>query len=212
MKPQRFTALLCALAAVALLAPLAMAGQDDDAPFRGDGKTRNAADPIYFGRKLADFLMNAESETGLRVMPPTGTDLFAGQRFDLRIETQIPAQSAPRLVNLSVNGRKVTEAFKARIAKQGSGPESGTPQTELLYGATARNLSFDKPGRYEVEAVVSVDGVERRIVNRYQVSASPNPRPPSDASWTRWTPRSSAVPLAPIRYSACYQCGQHDST
>jgi hypothetical protein len=72
----------------------------------------------------------------------------------------------------------VTEAFKARIAKQGPGPEFGTPQTELLYGATARNLSFDKPGRYEVEAVVSVDGMERRIVNRYQVCASPNPKAP----------------------------------
>jgi hypothetical protein len=92
----RATALTLALVSITLLTPRAMAGPDDDAPFRSDGKTRNAADPIYFGRKLADFAMNAEPETGLRVMPPTGTELFAGQRFDLRVETQIPASCASR--------------------------------------------------------------------------------------------------------------------
>jgi len=157
------------------------AGQDDDAPFRSDGKTRNAADPIYFGHKLADFVMNAESETGLRLLPPTGTELFAGQRFDLRIETQIPAATAPRLARIRVNGRDFTEAFQRRITQEGVGPESGTPQSELLYGATARNLSFDRPGHYEVEAVVTVDGVERRIVNRYDVAAAPNPAAPGAA-------------------------------
>jgi alkaline phosphatase len=75
----------------------------------------------------------------------------------------------------------VTEAFNARVARQGSGPESGTPQSESLYGATARNLSFDKPGHYEVEAVVAIDGVERRIVNRYDVAAGPNPNAPGAA-------------------------------
>lgn len=181
MKTLRFTALLSAAAAVALSVPWAIAGQDDDAPFRSDAKTRNAADPIYFGRKLADFVMNAESETGLRIMPPTGTELFAGQRFDLRVETQIPAQAPPRLVRLLVNGRDMTDAFLRRIARQGSGPESGTPQSELLFGATARNLSFDRPGRYEVEAVVAVDGTERRIENRYDVAAAPNPNAPGAA-------------------------------
>jgi len=160
----------------ALLSHLsAVAGPDDDSPFRSDGKTRNASDPIYFGRKLADFPMNTEAETGLRISPPTGTDLFAGQRFDLRVETQIPAQAAPELKRLSVNGKSIEASFTQRIAKQGAGPETGTPQSKLLYGATARNLSFDKPGRYEVEAVLLVDGVERRIVNRYEVAAAPNP-------------------------------------
>jgi alkaline phosphatase len=125
--------------------------------------------------------MNAEPETGLRIMPPTGTELFAGQRFDLRVETQIPAQTHPRLVRLLVNGRDMTDAFLRRIARQGSGPESGTPQSELLFGATARNLSFDRPGRYEVEAVVAVDGTERRIVNRYDIAAAPNPNAPGAA-------------------------------
>ena len=181
MNPRQGTALVAALLASALLSSMATAGQDDDAPFRSDAKTRNAAEPIYFGRKLADFVMNAEAETGLRVMPPTGTDLFAGQRFDLRVETQIPAQAAPRLVRLLVNGRDMTDAFQRRITRQGGGPESGTPQSELLFGATARNLSFDRPGRYEVEAVVAVDGSERHIVNRYDVAAAPNPNAPGAA-------------------------------
>jgi hypothetical protein len=174
-------AFAAAVLATGLFASGAHAGPDDDAPFRSDGKTRNASDPIYFGGKLADFLMNAEVDTGLRVLPPTGTELFAGQRFDLRIETQIPAQAAPKLLRLSVNGRDMTEAFRRRIAKQGSGPESGTPQSDLLYGATARNLSFDKAGRYELEAVVAVDGSERRIVNRYDVAAAPKPNAPGAA-------------------------------
>src|ERR1017187_10299531 len=169
-------ALAVAVLATGLFASAVNAGPDDDAPFRSDGKTRNAADPIYFGGKLADFAINAEAETGLRVLPPTGTELFAGQRFDLRIETQIPAQTAPKLVRLSINGRDMTAAFGRRIAEQGSGAESGTPQSELLYGATARNLSFDKVGRYELETVVVADGSERRIVNRYDVAAAPNPK------------------------------------
>ncbi len=171
---KRLTAAALAVAA-SLLGQAALAGPDDDAPFRSDGKTRNAADPIYFGRKLADFPTNAESETGLRMMPPTGTELFAGQRFDLRVETQIPAQQAPQLKRLSANGRDLTASFNGRVATQGAGPESGTPQSPLLFGATARNLSFDKPGRYEIIAVVVVDGVERRVVNRYEVAPAPNP-------------------------------------
>lgn len=159
----------------------AIAGPDDDAPFKGDGKTRNASDPIYFGGRLADFPMNAEPESGLRIMPPTGSDLFAGQRFDLRIETQIPAREAPRLVGLTVNGRDVSDHFMRRVAAQGQGSESGTPATNLLFGATARNLVFDKPGTYVVEAVLAIDGVERRIRNRYVVEQAPNPDAPDAA-------------------------------
>ena len=69
-------ALAVALLATGLFASGARAGLDDDAQLRSDGKTRNAADPIYFSGKLADFVMNAEAETGLRMLPPTGTELF----------------------------------------------------------------------------------------------------------------------------------------
>ena len=180
----RTSALLVSLALALLTQPAghALAGQDDDAPFKSDGKSRNASDPIYFGGKLADFPTHAEPESGLRIFPPTGTELFAGQRFDLRVETQLPAEHSVQLLHLRVNGKDVTEAFKARIARQGNGPESGTPQSPLLFGASARNLSFDKPGRYEVLAEVSVDGVSRSIRNRYDVAAAPNPKAPDAAS------------------------------
>ncbi|MGL4407018.1 MAG: alkaline phosphatase [Zoogloea sp.] len=154
----------------------ALAGQDDDAPFKGDGKTRNAADPIYFDGKLADFPTHAEPESGLRIFPPARTELFAGQRFDLRVETQLPATQPPRLLKLTVNGKDLTRAFNRRIARQGSGAESGTPESPLLLGATARNLHFDRPGHYVVEAEVEVEGQSRRIRNDYEVGAAPNPQ------------------------------------
>ncbi|MCK9285918.1 MAG: alkaline phosphatase [Rhodocyclaceae bacterium] len=173
----------CRLAAALLVVCTshAYAGGDDDAPFRSDGTTRNAVDPIYFGGRLADFPTHADAATGLRIMPPTATELFAGQRFDLRVETQLPAATAPRLVALTVNGRPVTRPFLRRIERQGAGAESGTPQSPLLYGASARNLFFDRPGRYEIAATVEADGVRRRIANRYAVAPAPDPRAPGAA-------------------------------
>jgi hypothetical protein len=37
---------IAVLLSISLIPLGAQAGQDDDAPFRSDGKTRNAADPI----------------------------------------------------------------------------------------------------------------------------------------------------------------------
>jgi len=176
----RFTH-ICGALVLATHSMLVWAGPDDDAPYRGDGTTRNAADPIYFGRTLADFPMNAEQYTGLRILPPTRTELFAGQRFDLRIETQIPAKESPRLISLKINGKNFTEEFNRRISQQGDGPESGTPTSTMLFGASARNLNFDQPGQYSLEATVLIDGVERRIKNTYNVAPAPNPRAPTAA-------------------------------
>ena len=178
----RHSAITCIALSLALLNPVAQAGQDDDAPFKGDGKARNAADPIYFGGKLADFPTHADPDSGLRIFPPAGTELFAGQRFDLRVETQLPAAQAPRLVKLTVNGKDVTRAFNDRIKHQGTGLESGTPESPLLFGASARNLSFDKPGHYEVRADVEVDGKVRSISNHFDVAAAPNPKAPGSAN------------------------------
>lgn len=124
---------------------------------------------------------NAEQETGLRVLPPTGTELFAGQRFDLRVESQIPAREAPVLVSIKVNGTNFTENFNRRISLQGQGPESGTPSSKLLFGASARNLSFDQSGHYTIEATMLIDGVERKIKNEYNVAPAPNPKDPGAA-------------------------------
>ena len=122
---------------------------------------------------LAIVPIHAAADTGLRILPPTGTQLIAGQRFDLRVETQLPATAPPELVRLNINGRDVSERFRKRIAAQGPGLESGTPNSPLLYGATARNLSFGRPGIWKVEAVVEVDGVLRTIANTYPVAQSP---------------------------------------
>jgi hypothetical protein len=124
---------------------------------------------------------NAEQATGLRIFPPTRTELFTGQRFDLRVESQIPAREAPKLVSLKVNETSMTEAFNQRLARQGEGSESGTPSSKLLFGASARNLSFDQPGHYIVEATVLIDGVERQIKNEYHVASAPNPNDPDAA-------------------------------
>ena len=151
----------------------ALAGLDDDAPFKSDGVTRNSAFPYLNGRAFSDYPTHAEANTGLRILPPSGTQLIAGQRFDLRVETQIPAGAPPALVSLTINGKEVSERFRKKIAAQGPGLESGTPKSPLLLGETARNLSFKRPGIWKVEAVVNVDGVLRKIENTYPVAQPP---------------------------------------
>ena len=156
-----------------LMASPASAGLDDDARFKSDGVTRNSIDPIVGGGLLSDNPTNADPDTGLRILPPTGTQLIENQRFDLRIETQIPAASLPHLKSLTVNGQPITQQFLNKIAAQGLGLESGTPLSSLLFGATARNLSFKQAGLYTVETVVTVDGVDRTIKNVYPVADVP---------------------------------------
>jgi alkaline phosphatase len=176
---RRGVAAVAVLAAVLLLRARAAAGPDDDAPFQSDGVTPNALRPILDGRTLADYPTNAEPTTGLRILPPTGSQLVTGQRFDLRVETQIPAQAPPKLVRLEVNGVDVAAAFLAKVAAQGAGRESGTPRSDRLLGATARNLHFAAPGIYRVVAEVEVDGVLRRIENELPVAElTPSPRGP----------------------------------
>jgi len=152
----------CVLAAVA---GLVVAGPDDDAPFTSDLKARNAIDPVQHDAGLADFPTNVDRRTGLRLSPPTGSTLIVGQRFDLRIETQMPGDVAPDSLRLTVNGEDVTTAFVAAVARQGEGPESGTPASPKLFGMTARNVVFDAPGRYRIQATVDVDGVTARVEN-----------------------------------------------
>ncbi len=163
-----------ALLGAVLAAPLACAGPDDDARFKSDGLTRNSIDPIQSGGQLADYPTHVDPDTGLRLFPPTHTQLIKGQRFDLRVETQIPSTGAPpALKSLTVNGSDITAAFLAKITAQGSGLESGTPVAPQLYGATARNLSFAVPGVYTVTATVNVDGFDRTVTNVYPVAYAP---------------------------------------
>lgn len=172
MKLKHASLVLAATLAMANFAAPAFAGPDDDARFRGDGTTRNNRDPIQDpGSLLSDFPTNAEPISGLRIMPPTNTQLIQGQRFDLRVETQIPATATVVLKSLTVNGTDVTASFTAKISSQGLGLESGTPASPLLYGASARNLTFSTPGIYTVVATVTIDGIDRMIVNTYPVAS-----------------------------------------
>ena len=155
--------------ALSLAAVTAAAGPDDDAPFTSVLDRRNSVDPIRDPSGLADYPTNAEPRTGLRILPPTGSTLVTGQRFDLRIETQLPADRAPVLESLTVNGTDVTERFLATVRRQGPGPESGTPTSSKLLGLTARNLSISVPGRYRVRARVDVDGAPAEIENELEV-------------------------------------------
>ncbi len=168
-------AALFALPAVGLAAELEPV---DDSIAQRDLKFTKAIAAQFGLDKSADAFpeipSNSDPATGLRILPPTGTQLISGQKFDLRVETQVPAAAAPKLKSLVLNGADITGQFSDKIVKQGAGPESGTPASPLLYGATARNMAFELPGKYTVVATVSVDGVDRTITNVYAVAPGLN--------------------------------------
>jgi hypothetical protein len=62
----------------------AFAGADDDT------QRANIA-PVLGTPPLSDNPTNASQTVGLRIFPPTDTQLIEHQRFDLRIETQVPS-------------------------------------------------------------------------------------------------------------------------
>ncbi len=141
-----------------------LAGEDDDTASRNQP-------PVLGTPPFSDNRTNATAVVGLRIMPPTSTQLIQEQRFDLRIETQVPGATPPTLKSLRINGVESSAQFNAQIAAQGVGLESGTPTVPNLYGASSRNFTFSQPGRYVVQAVVTVDGIDYTIRNVYQVTA-----------------------------------------
>ncbi len=142
----------------------AFAGADDDTQ-------RANISPVLGTPSLSDNPTNASPIVGLRIFPPTHTQLIEHQRFDLRIETQVPGATAPVLKSLKINGVETRDAFNKKIEQQGTGLESGTPTLPNIYGATARNRNFAKAGQYTVEAIVTVDGKDYTIRNDYRVGA-----------------------------------------
>jgi alkaline phosphatase len=140
----------------------AYAGADDDTQ-------RTNMAPVLGTPPFSDNPTNASPTVGLRIFPPTNTQLIERQRFDLRIETQVPGAKAPVLKSLRVNGVETRDAFNKKIEQQGTGLESGTPTLPNLYGATARNRNFARVGKYTVEAVVTVDGTDYTVRNVYSI-------------------------------------------
>ncbi|AGY56495.1 alkaline phosphatase [Gloeobacter kilaueensis] len=159
-----FLAATVSLAATLAAGPV-LAGTDDDTQ-------KNNVAPVLGTPPFSDNPTNASPTVGLRIFPPTNTTLIKGQRFDLRVETQVPSTNgaAPVLKSLTINGIEASGAFNRRITAQGLGLESGTPSVAGLYGASVRNLALPIAGTYVVKAVVTVDGVDYTISNQYTVS------------------------------------------
>ncbi|MDG2617197.1 alkaline phosphatase [Thermoleptolyngbya sichuanensis XZ-Cy5] len=110
----------------------------------------------------------------IQIWPVNNTTLLVDQRFDLRVESLVPSTTPPMLKSLAINGRDVTETFKAGIAAEMAMPsgelEVGMPPAGSgLFGQSLRNYSFSEPGNYQVVATVTINGRDERAVNTYRV-------------------------------------------
>lgn len=118
-----------------------------------------------------------DSSPPVRIWPTNNTTLITDQRFDLRVETTIPAKTVPQLQSLTINGQDFTQTFAQQIAQQlalpGGTLEVGQPPEDdaNLFGQTLRNFAFDRPGSYRVEASLNIDGKPITVRNTYQVQA-----------------------------------------
>lgn len=113
-------------------------------------------------------------EQQVRIWPTNNTTLLVGQRFDLRVESLIPAQSTPKLESITINGNNFTGSFRQRINEQlqrpGGSIEVGQPpEGSNLFGQTFRNWSLPQPGRYEIVATLNIDGRQVSARNTYRV-------------------------------------------
>lgn len=116
----------------------------------------------------------AANSTPIRLWPVNNTTLLIDQRFDLRIESLIPASTTPTLKAITINGKDFTNTFKQGIAQELALPsgqiEAGQPPAESkFFGQTLRNYSFSAPGRYEVVATLNIDGRIAEVRNTYKV-------------------------------------------
>ncbi|WP_228054672.1 hypothetical protein [Gloeocapsopsis crepidinum] len=110
----------------------------------------------------------------VRIWPTNNTTILVGQRFDLRVESLIPAQSAPKLESITINGNNFTGTFRQRINEHlqlpGGSIEVGLPpEGSNLFGQTLRNWSLPKPGRYEIVATLNIDRRQVSARNTYRV-------------------------------------------
>jgi alkaline phosphatase len=133
---------------------------------------------------------SVEAATTIRIMPPDGGVLAAGQRFDIRVEATGDGAEAPRGLTVRLNGKELTPL---NILDAGAGGERGAGGT----GATApmlpparragkaaanttnflvRGYSLTQPGPVVIEAATS-DGA--RATARLTVEG--------------WTPGRSAI-------------------
>lgn len=130
----------------------------------------------------------AAAATSLRVMPPEGTTVAVGQRFDLRVEASAPAGSAaPAGLRVMLDGVDITDRNTLDAGSNGERGYGGTgaAATDLPISHRAgqapphtsnflvRDLAFDTPGDRIVE-VRTADGATARVT--LQVVAWDAPR------------------------------------
>ncbi len=107
----------------------------------------------------------AWAATTLRIMPPAGVVLAAGQRFDLRVEATSDSPTPPAGLRVWIDGREVTATNDPRA-------RDGAPANAAVF--LRRAFSVPKPGTVIVRAETA-DGV--RAESRLTVEAWNTPQP-----------------------------------
>jgi hypothetical protein len=115
---------------------------------------------------LAILLTTAASvsaATTVRIMPPDGATLAAGQRFDLRVEATSDSGQRPAGLRVFVNGRDLTSRSDRRAGE-------GAPDNAAAF--LVRGFSFDVAGAVVVRAETKAG--PRRALPGTVVPATPH--------------------------------------
>jgi alkaline phosphatase len=111
---------------------------------------------------------HAGAATTIRIMPPDGAILAAGQRFDIRVEATADGAEPPRGLTVTVNGRDVTSR---NVLDAGPGGERGAGGTGAAMPAGAgtapknssnyllRGFAVERAGPLVIEAAAA-DGAK----------------------------------------------------
>ena len=91
---------------------------------------------------LAAAAAPAHAATRIRIMPPDGGIIAAGQRFDIRVEASSDTPEPPRGLRVTVNGRDVTTT---NILEPGAGGERGAGGTGSGPAAAANQRAAAAP-------------------------------------------------------------------
>jgi alkaline phosphatase len=130
----------------------------------------------------------ASADTRIRIMPPNGGVLAAGQKFDIRVEATADGEAPPRGLTVLVNGKDITPA---NILDPGANGERGSGGTGTVNGSLPRSAragtapanttnfltrgySVALPGRLVIEASTA-DGAKasvRLTVERWAVAGA----------------------------------------
>jgi len=129
-----------------------------------------------------------EAATTIRIMPPDGGVLAAGQRFDIRVEATSDGADAPRGLTVRLNGKDLTPLNMLDAGASGERGAGGTgataPTLPAAHGAgraapnttnfLIRSYSLTQPGPVVIEATTS-DGARataRLIVEQWSTGGA----------------------------------------